>query len=194
MSNEIRYSTECFLQETLFKKILHFFYKPFKYRFLVLSFLFIFTTYFFIGFGLVSNPSLTLFYSKSAGLKTEAIFFLQIQGINCTDSPNVYVLTKDVRKLFYWPYVFAFGLTVDAIRYSEQIHQSYSMIENSAVVMQEEEVYDRWVFAHEVGHIAHFCINPDGFDKQTTEQKEKFAENFREAIQTKLQSKTYTFK
>lgn len=189
MKNEAQNAEERFHQETLFKKIGQFLIKPFKHGFTMLFILFFSTTYFFFGFGLVTNPSLTLFYSRNPGLETEAVFFLKRQGIDCADSPKVYILTKEVRELFYWPYVFTFRLMIDEIRYSGQIYQSYSMIEDSTIVMQEEESYDYWIFAHEVGHLAHFCSNPDGFNKQTPEQKEKFAESFREAIQIELQSK-----
>ncbi len=167
-------------------------FRPFKHRFLILFFLFLFTAYFSAGIGLVNRPSLILYNSRSPGLETEANVFLKSQGISCVNQPRVYLLTRNIKKMFYWPYKFAFRLTVD-MHYADQVNQSYSGIEDNAIVMQEEEAYNRWLLAHEVGHMAQFCSDPDGFLKQTSSQKEKFAEKFRDSLQLKFQSKTHTY-
>lgn len=167
-------------------------FKPFKRRFLILFFLFLFSAYFFTGFGIINRPSLILRNSRGWGLEMEAVTFLKSQRIHCADPPRVYVLTKDIRKIFNWPYKFAFKLMMD-MHYADQVNQSYSGIEDNAIVMQEEEAYNRWLLAHEVGHMAQFCSNPDEFLQQTTTQKEKFAEKFRDSVQLKFQSKTHPY-
>ena len=186
MNGKLSNAEERFRQGTLFKKIGKFLFRPFKHGFLMLLFLFLFLTYLAIGFGLVSHPSLTLFFSRSPGLETEANTFLKSQGIICADPPKVYVLTEDLKSIFKWPYTFAFKLLIDEFRYTEQINQSFSAIEGNAIVMQGEEARDPWVLAHETGHLAQFCKNPEGFEYQTPIQKEKFADSFQGAIQSEF--------
>jgi len=162
--------------------------KPWSHRIFWITVLVILPSlYLFLGMSLVSRPSLVLYNSRGPGFETEASIFLKSQGIYCVDAPKVYILTKNTRRIFYWPYVFAFRLLVN-VRYPGQIHQSYPRVEDNAIVMQEEEASDRWVFAHEVGHLAHLCVDPEGFERQTQTQREKFADDFQAAIQSKFQS------
>ena len=180
---------EHFNLRVFFKKIWKFLLRPFKHEILVLFFLFLSTAYFFAGFSLVSRPSLVLYGSRSPGLEAEANIFLKSRGIHCVNTPRVYILTKGARMIFYWPYVFAFRRMID-VRYPAQISQSYPRVEDNAIVMQEEEMNDRWVFAHEVGHFAQLCVDPEGFARQIQIQRERFADDFQASIQSTFQSKT----
>lgn len=171
--------------DSYLKTFWYFLLKPFRHNGLIIFLLIIISLYFFTGYAIVSRPSIILFLSRSHELETEAIDFLKSQSIPYENPPKIFVLTKKVRNIFHWPYIFAIKFlifTPTDLNYSDKIKQSYPAIADNSIVMQEEESNDSLILAHEVGHLAHFYSNPSGFDEQTDIQKEHFAYEFQSKI------------
>lgn len=140
--------------------------------------------YWFAGMSLVSRPSFLLYRNDQLEYNVKDI--LKLEGLSAEPHPRVYILPRVVRTFFFAPYAFTHR-RIGRNRYTNQVYQSYPVIEDGAIVMQEEEATNPELLAHEVGHFADFYSDPEAFFKKTLDEAEGFALRFQFSVAQKLE-------
>lgn len=159
--------------------------KPWPHRIFWITVLVILPSlYWFLGVSLVSNPSFLL--HRNYQLEYHVKDILKLESLPDEPHPRVYILPGIVRTFFFLPYSFTHR-RIGRNRYTDQVYQSYPVVEDNAIVMQEEEAANLEILAHEVGHFADYYSNPETFFKKDLDAAESFALRFQFSIAKKLE-------
>lgn len=148
----------------------------------------ILAVYFLMGVSLVGKPSLMLFCQRSSLLEKEAEAVLISEGINVSQPPRVYILTESFKNFFSMPYAFSYKKAFPG-QYKDQIKQSYSVVEDNAIVIQENDENQRWVLIHEVGHLVDYYSDPAGYTQKSFQERENSATFFANKVERKIHLK-----
>ena len=159
--------------------------KPWSHRIFWITVLVILPSlYLFMGISLVSRPSFLLHQNEQLEYHVKDI--LKLEWLPEEPYPRVYILPHVVRTFFFLPYSFTHR-RIGRNRYADQVYQSYPIIEDNAIVIQEEEAANLEILAHEVGHFVDFYSDPEAFFKKDIDAAENFALRFQFSIAKKLE-------
>lgn len=165
----------------------HFLDKPWTHRIFWITVLLILPSfYWFLGMSLVSRPSFLLYQNYQLDYHVKDI--MKFEGLPAEPRPRVYILPRMVRTIFFLPYSFTHR-RIGRNRYTDQIYQSYPVVEDGAIVMQEEEIASIEIIAHEIGHFVDYYSDPDNFFKKNFDEAENFAIRFQFAVAKKIDEK-----
>lgn len=174
------------LEKMNLKKIwLNFLDKPWPHRiFWITVFVILPSLYWFSGMSLVSRPSFLLYRNDQLEYHVKDI--MKLEGLPIEPHPRIYILPRVVRTFFFLPYSFTHR-RIGRNRYTNQVYQSYPVIEDNAIVMQEEEAANLEMLAHETGHFADYYSDPEIFFKKNLDEVENFALHFQFSVAKKLE-------
>ena len=162
----------------------YFLNKPWAHRiFWITALLILPSFYWFLGMSLVSRPSFLLYQNYQLDYHVKDI--MKFKGLPAEPRPRVYILPRMVRTIFFLPYSFTHR-RIGRNRYTDQVYQSYPVVEDGAIVMQEEEIANIEILAHEIGHFVDYYSDPDNFFKKNLDEAENFAIRFQFAVAKKL--------
>ncbi|MBI2670015.1 MAG: hypothetical protein HYX20_02650 [Candidatus Yanofskybacteria bacterium] len=168
-----------------FKKIWNFLDKPWPHRtFWITIFVILPSLYLFSGMSLVSRPSFLLYQNYQLEYHVKNI--MKLESLPREPYPRVYILPRAVRTFFFLPYSFTHR-RIGRNRYFNQVYQSYPVIEDDSIVMQEEEAANLEILAHEIGHFIDYYSDPEVFFKKDFEAAENFSLRFQFAVARKLE-------
>lgn len=163
----------------------HFLDKPWMHRIFWITVLVILPSfYWFLGMSLVSRPSFLLYQNYQLEYHVKDI--LKLEGSPREPYPRVYILPRVVQTFFFLPYSFTHR-RIGRNRYTDQVYQSYPVVEDNAIVIQEEEAANPEILAHEIGHFVDYYSNPEAFFKKNLDTAESFALHFQFAVAKKLE-------
>lgn len=168
------------------KKIWHnFLDKPWPHRYFWITVLVILPSlYWFSGVSLVSRPSSLLYQNIQFEYHVKDI--LKLEGLPGEPYPRIYILPRAVRTFFFLPYSFTHR-RIGRNRYTDQVYQSYPVVEDNAIVMQEEEAANLEILAHEIGHFVDYYSDQEAFFKKDLDTAESFALHFQFSIAKRLE-------